>query len=138
MNEQSTSGRSAAGFGRKPRFSLATLLNALALCGVLLAWYVDHCRLKEQIPTPPKLQMMTYRLSNASPELAAEKLTELFRSESIGFDANSNSVIVAAERNVHDQIQMVLRHIDRKDTEFVDDTAQFTFTADTNASAEAK
>ena len=94
--------------------------------------------MKELIPPPPKLQMMTYRLSNASPELAAQKLTELFRSESIDFVANSSSVIVAAERNVHDQIKMILLHIDREDTEFVDEIAQKTFAADTNMSTEAK
>jgi hypothetical protein len=120
MVKQDSSIRFEEAMRRNSRFSLTTLLGVLTLCGVLLAWYVDHCQLKEQIPSPPRLEMMTYRLSHASAESAGRKLNEVFESDTVVCETVSNSIIVGAERKVHDQIQLMLLHIDRKDTEYVD------------------
>lgn len=101
------------------RFSISAILGILTIGGVLLGWYADHQRLTQQIPTESKVESRTFSLKNASRDLAVAKLIELFPEQSIRGLKGTNFVLVLAERKTQNQIGMVLRYIDRVDTEFV-------------------
>lgn len=104
----------------KPRFSIAAVLSLVTPCAVLLGWYVDHRQLKQQIPTPVKMQNLLYSVTNATPKLATQKLVELLPDESITNVAETNSIVIRSSETTHKQIEMVLRYIDRSWTEFID------------------
>lgn len=108
---------------RWTRFSLAWLLGVLTISAVLIAWLADHRRLVEQIGPQPQKTAVLYPLSNASARLASERLNELFQSERILPDPTSNAIIVNAERINHERIRMILLHIDRKGTEYIEPVA---------------
>lgn len=105
---------------RKSSFSLATLLVVLTLCAILLGWLVDHRRLVEQIGPPPQRTTKVYRLSHASVDLVAKELSKLFDANTIRSEPISNSIFIAAEEVDSARIEMILRLVDRKGTDFVE------------------
>ena len=105
---------------RTSNFSLTTLFGVLTICAILLAWFVDHRRLSEQIPSPPKKQTISYRLTHVSGDLVTQKLSELFESETIVHETITNTLIVSAERANQERIHMILRYMDRQGTDFVE------------------
>ena len=106
--------------GRAFTFDLKALLWVVAIFGILSAWFVDHSRLVRQIATPLPPQLKVYRLTNASGDLATRKLNQLFKTHYFSLDEGTNSIYVNAPRIDQDRITLILAHIDRKGTEYVD------------------
>ena len=98
---------------RRPRFTIASLLVLLTLAAVLLAWMLDHQRLKSQIHENLNETTGVYRLSNTSAAEAIKEIAPLFTSEKISCEPQSNSVIVCASPAETAKIELMLRYIDR-------------------------
>lgn len=108
---------------------LSTLLLLLTICAILVAWFVDHRKLRAQIePPPPKDKIsMIYRLSNASSDLVAQKLAALYPEQHFlpGTTAilpgasqqqAAKSVVVRIDVNLRDQIDIMMEYFDRQGT----------------------
>ncbi|MEM9413714.1 MAG: hypothetical protein AAGA30_21580 [Planctomycetota bacterium] len=104
----------------RSRFSLSTLLFAITLVALLVAWYVDREELLEQIPAQPTILNKVYQLQYASAEVVSEELNEMFKTSQNRFVQNEyqNSVIALIEENSSRQVDMIIRHMDRRGTEF--------------------
>jgi len=98
---------------RRPRFTIASLLVLLTLAAILLAWMLDHQRLKSQIHENLNETTGVYRLSNTSAAAAIKEIAPLFTSEKISCEPQSNSVIVCASPAETAKIELMLRYIDR-------------------------
>ena len=107
------------------RFSLklSTLFICLTLFALLFGWFADHRKLKSQIPEPKPKLMVAYAVSNASPDVVATRLNELYPQRTIVAAPPNGSaekfVLVNVEKNVHDQISIIIQHLDRPATDMV-------------------
>lgn len=86
---------------------------------MLLGWWVDRSNLKKQIPPEPVHIVRTYRCTNASCDVAADTLNTVFETQVAWTFEKNNSVIINCEEKFHKQIRLMLQHIDRKGTEYV-------------------
>ena len=111
---------------RGTRFSLrlSTLFMCLTLFALLFGWFADHRKLKSQIPDPKPKLMVAYVVSNASPDMVAARLNELYPQCSIVAAPPNGSVeklvFVNVEKNIHEQIKLILQHLDRTGTDMVE------------------
>ena len=82
---------------------------------------LDHQRLASQIPREPFKEVVVFHMTHASAKRAIEKIGPLFESEKIVHNARDNSVTIYAPRSEIDKIILMLTHIDRPDSDLVDE-----------------
>jgi len=113
------------------RIRLSTLILLVTIFAVLAAWFVDHRQLRAQIKPPEIKTVVVYKLSNASAQRVIDELTKLYPKQEFihgsvgkpsGFTKSqqNNSVIVSSDTSVRDQIDIIMRHFDRKGTDLID------------------
>ncbi len=102
----------------RKQFGVATIMLFTVVIALAIGWWVDRSSLKTQIPSPPRNIMKTYAIKHGSLDLVAAKLNEVFGIQiAIPYPA-INSLIVNTEHNAHEQIQLMLKHLDRDGTEY--------------------
>jgi len=92
-----------------------------ALFAVVVAWFVDHRKLKEQIKPIERRTVAIYGLSNASPDHVVAELTRLYPKQKFTTDAAGRydettegvKVIVAASTSLYEQIGAIIQTLDR-------------------------
>ena len=101
---------------------LSSTLLLLTTIAIALAWYVDHRRLKEIIGEPEIKMSAVYRLSNASANLVANRIDDLYDEKTaiVKGEPVSNSLMVCANQGALSQIEELVRQFDRQGTEFVE------------------
>ena len=107
---------------RKNRWTLqlSTLLLVVAIFAILAAWFVDHQQLTGQIrPNEIKLTVV-YRFTNASASLVAEELRQLYPNQIFVAEASANQLIVNDDTSCFSQIEFIILHFDRKDTDLIE------------------
>ena len=107
------------------QFSIGFLLCAVLISSLLCGWWIDRRRLMEQIPPDPQLTTRTYELKNGSSTKIAETLSGLLgQPGTIQAYQPKQSIIVTATQQTHDQIRIMLNHLDRVGTEYVADSTR--------------
>ena len=125
MTDQKSATNSNSPQRRKSSFSLGTLICVLTIGVILAAWFVDHQRLVQQISPPPQIEpAQVFRLSNASAKLAANELNKVLEPGTIVPETVSNSLIVLAEQNDFQRIENMIKFIDRKVINLIEDKTQ--------------
>ena len=112
---------------RHPHVRLSSLLLLTTICAILFAWFVDHRKLRSQIVSPQSRIVTVYKLSNASPARVVDELQRLYPRQTfvpaatgnpIG-ETDDNAVIVSADMAYREQIEIIIKYFDRKNTDMV-------------------
>ena len=100
---------------KRGQFSISFLVFTILICSLMLGWWNDRRQLLEQIPTEPKLIPRSYAVQNVDASQVAAKLQELYSGgdEVINAFAPTNSLIVNADQQKHEQIALLLKHLDQ-------------------------
>ena len=113
------------------RLQLSTLLLIVTIFAVLSAWLIDHRNLRSQIKPPETKFVAVYQLGNASASRVQSELSQLNPDQRFIVDTTgkptgipnmqqNQSVIVACDASVRDQIEIIIRHFDRSNTDMLE------------------